>query len=294
METLLACPNCGQSAFVPYLSCIDYTVSKQRFELTECTHCHLINTNPRPSETEIGPYYESEEYISHTNSRKGLIANIYQIVRNRALKRKVALVKQYAPAGPLLDIGCGTGEFLGAAKKAGLVVKGIEPSPSARQLAIENHKVEVLPEEDLATLPSATFTAITLWHVLEHVHELQTRVAELKRLLSAGGVLFIAVPNPQSFDATYYKEFWAAYDVPRHVNHFKPHVLRSIFEQAGFTTLTTLPMPFDAYYISLLSERYKNGGSTALLKAVQMGWKSNRYAATHADSCSSQLYVFKA
>ena len=294
MELLSACTHCGHSAFTPHLSAKDYTVSQETFQLVACGHCGLILTNPRPSATEIGPYYESPDYISHTNSSKGLTDGLYQLVRNRALKRKVALIDRYAPKGPLLDIGCGTGEFLGAAQAAGRSVQGIEPSDSARALAITNHNVPVLPEDGLRTLPSAGYAAVSMWHVLEHVHALNERLTELRRLVMPGGALFIAVPNPESWDAKHYASHWAAYDVPRHVNHFRPATLRNMVQGAGFTPLATLPMPFDAYYISLLSEKYKAGNTGShLLKGFLMGRKSNAYAKAHADAWSSQLYIFQ-
>ncbi|MBL0103305.1 MAG: class I SAM-dependent methyltransferase [Bacteroidetes bacterium] len=292
MENLNACPVCGSTKFEKFLDCIDYTVSKKAFSIVSCSSCNLHFTNPRPGAAEIGPYYESKDYISHSNSKTGLINRVYQTVRSYSLKKKVELINSLASKGALLDIGCGTGEFLFAAKNNGWNVKGVEPSPAARKMAIDNYKLDIVGEESINTLNPASFEIITMWHVLEHVHELKKRIGELHKLLKSGGVAVIAVPNMNSYDAKHYKEHWAAYDVPRHLYHFTAPVIKKAFEQEGFRFDRSLPMKFDSFYVSMLSEKYLRG-KNGLLQAFLTGMKSNNAAGNNPEKYSSVIYVFK-
>lgn len=267
-------------------------MSKAEFAIQECSACGFAVTNPRPANEDLGSYYESDEYISHSNTSKGLVSKAYQLVRTYTLKKKIRLLDEQLSGakGDLLDIGCGTGEFLNACQLAGWQVTGIEPSTSARAAAIQNYKLKVLDELALTRLPENGYLAISLWHVLEHVPDLQERMQTLKRLLKPGGVLVIAVPNRQSGDARHYKEHWAAYDVPRHLWHFRPSDIRSLANQNGFTVDQILPMVFDAYYVSMLSEKYKTG-TPNYLTAIWRAWQSNRNAET--EKWSSQIYILK-
>lgn len=292
MQVLNSCPSCAHSQFNKFISCTDYTVTQEQFQIVTCAHCGLNFTNPRPSTDEIGKYYESEDYISHSNSKKGLFNALYQRVRLIALGNKLKLIKSYKANGNLLDIGCGTGEFLANMALNGYHVTGVEPSPKAAQLAIENHKLNVFPESELDNFTANNFDIITMWHVLEHVHELQPRLAQLHKLLHQSGILIIAVPNPESFDAQHYGAQWAGYDVPRHLYHFKPLALRQMFADAGFEAVNTRIMPFDAFYVSLLSEKYKTGNMN-YFKGFYYGLRSYLTATSSPDKGSSQMYIFK-
>jgi len=298
LETLNSCPFCEKNELLPYLEAKDYTVSGEIFKLTECKNCGLIFTNPRPDKNSIGKYYESEDYISHTNSKQGLLNSTYQLARKYSIQRKFSLLKKYAGAKPgssLLDIGCGTGEFLASCKKKELKCIGIEPSPAARALAKENHGLSVYDNSELAAIESDSFDMITMWHVLEHVHDLRPTIQTVKRLLKANGYYFIAVPNPESYDAKIFGAKWAAYDVPRHLFHFRPGTMKRIVEGAGLQFVTTLPMKMDAFYVSLLSEKYTSGKEHSLisaLKSLGIGQMSNMKAAS-AEKYSSVIYIFK-
>ncbi|MEQ8907794.1 MAG: class I SAM-dependent methyltransferase [Vicingaceae bacterium] len=293
MKEYSACPICGHNTFKKALSCKDYTVSQETFKINDCNACGFRFTNPVPEEKDIGPYYESEEYISHSNSSRGFINFLYQKVRNITLKQKLNLIERVSEGKTLLDIGSGTGEFLATCKKAGYQTKGIEPSKKAREFSIENHQLEVNEESALNEIKHSSIDIVSMWHVLEHVYPLNERVDKIHYLLKSGGKAIIAVPNHDSYDATKYKHFWAAYDVPRHLYHFKKADIKTLFESNGFILEETLPMKFDSYYVSMLSEKYKNG-SANIFNAFFTGFISNIKAkAGKSPGYSSQIYVFR-
>lgn len=273
------------------MNCKDNTGSTDAFTIVQCTDCEFTFTNPIPLEQDIGRYYESDEYISHSNTNKGLVNFLYQKVRNYTLDKKVALLKQLSNGTELLDIGCGTGEFLDRAKHHQYKVEGIEPSCTARTQAIENYGLTVNKEPYLAQLPSSSFDYITMWHVLEHVYHLNDRMAELTRLVKKDGHIIIAVPNRKSYDAQKYKEYWAAYDVPRHLYHFTQKDIVALSEKHGLVVTETVPMIFDSFYVSMLSEKYKNGNGN-LIGAFLNGLKSNSVAKDQGGY-SSQIYIIK-
>jgi 2-polyprenyl-3-methyl-5-hydroxy-6-metoxy-1,4-benzoquinol methylase len=284
------CPICGEKNRRAYLSCKDHTVSKVYFEIVECASCSFAFTSPRPAESDLGWYYESEDYISHSNTSKGLVSRLYQRVRKHTLAKKLKLVNREGKKGTLLDIGCGTGEFLNTVKNDGWKTIGIEPSPSARKQGIENYKLDVRDENELGNLPPKSVDVITMWHVMEHVPHLAERVQKLHELLKDDGVLFVAVPNRNSYDAAYYKKNWAAYDVPRHLWHFRAQDMRTLMANGALEVKNILPMKFDSYYISMLSEKYKTGHSN-LIAAVWRGWISNRKAGK--EGSSSLIYIIR-
>ena len=300
MQNLLNCPLCGGTSFKKILDCLDYTVSRETFSIVECPGCSFKFTNPRPSETEIGRYYESENYVSHSNSSKGIVNKIYHWVRNYSLYKKVKLINReysttkqisHSSTKALLDIGCGTGEFLSAAVNNGWSGKGIEPSDKARAQAISNYRLDVSNQLGISDLHKESFDVITMWHVLEHVHSLNERIQEIYNLLKVGGKAVIAVPNCTSLDAKIYGENWAAYDVPRHLYHFTPQTMKALFSKHGFKFTHSLPMKFDSFYVSMLTEKNITGNNN-LLKAFGNGLKSNLNAKNDAENFSSVIYVF--
>ncbi len=290
LEAVAECPICGETNRQSFLSCKDNTVSKINFEIVQCAKCSFAFTSPRPAEKDLGWYYESDEYISHSNTSKGLVSRLYQMVRKHTLGKKLDLVNREGKRGTLLDIGCGTGEFLNTVQADGWKTLGIEPSPSARKQGIENYKLDVRDEAELNNLQPGSFDVITMWHVMEHVPHLRARVEKLHELLKNDGVLFVAVPNRNSHDAAYYKENWAAYDVPRHLWHFRAQDMRALMAGSGFEVKRILPMKFDSYYVSMLSEKYKTGSSN-LIAAVWRGWISNLKAGK--EGSSSLIYIIR-
>jgi 2-polyprenyl-3-methyl-5-hydroxy-6-metoxy-1,4-benzoquinol methylase len=293
METLSHCPICNSSTFTQYLSCEDYTVSHETFNIVKCGGCGFLFTNPRPKQDEIGKYYQSEDYISHSGTKKGLINSIYHRVRNYTIKNKFKIIQQYVSKDvSLLDIGCGTGEFLNYCNLQGWKTVGIEPSDTGRAAGIRNYGLSIFLEQHLQVFQPNSVDVITMWHVLEHVHELKSRIQQIKSLLKPGGYAFIAVPNHLSYDAASYNRFWAAYDVPRHLYHFDIQTITKLFEQEKMTFIKALPMKMDAFYVSMLSEKYKTGKMN-YPAAVMTGLKSNMKAGGKAEGYSSVIYIFK-
>ena len=290
-ERLESCPICGKTEFKNKLIVQDNTVSHESFAIVQCAGCGFQFTNPRPGPADIGRYYESDEYVSHNSGAAGLINKAYKVARFFTMRRKVSLLNKLAPRrGQLLDYGCGTGHFLAAAKSAGWQVSGLEPNARARAEASERLGQPV-GQESLASFQPGTFDAITLWHVLEHVHLLNETLAQLTALLKPDGVLLIAVPNIESLDAQHYRELWAAYDVPRHLYHFAPKTMGQLLKKHKLVIHQTLPMPLDAYYVSMLSEKHKAERAGGLLTVLKAGYQSNRFAEQHEGQFSSLLYV---
>lgn len=290
METLPTCPICKSNGFTDFLTCEDYTASKENFTLVSCNNCSFIFTNPRPGQSEIGKYYQVENYISHTGTQTGLVNKLYHIARRFTLKQKLRLVNKLNTKGNLLDIGCGTGNFLYVVKSDGWKVTGVEPDTDARKLAIQTCGENIHEESFLENDSQVKYDIITMWHVLEHVHELDKRLIQLKNLLKPNGRLIVAVPNCASKDANHYKQFWGAYDVPRHLYHFKPNDIKQLFQNKQFEVEKILPMKLDSFYVSILSEKYKGGN---LLSGIWQGLRSNLHAANNFGTYSSQIYIIK-
>ena len=273
-----------------YISCIDYTVSNETFSILKDRDSELLVTSPRPNTKDLGSYYESEDYISHSDAKNSLFDKIYQIVRNYTLKQKIKLINSFGVSQKtMLDIGAGTGDFLSACQKDGWQVEGVEPNEKAR--AIANEKLGINLKMENGELKTQTFDVITMWHVLEHVPNLEEYIGQLKSILKQNGRLIIAVPNHKSFDANHYGKFWAAYDVPRHLWHFSQKAIADLFRKEKMKVIKTLPMKFDAYYVSLLSEKYKNGQMNPL-KAFYIGLQSN-LKARRSTEYSSLIYVIE-
>lgn len=288
------CPVCGSEAIKPLFDAMDHTVSQETFSVWGCRSCQARFTQDIPDEAHIGPYYQSDAYISHSNTSQGLINQLYQRVRRYTLQQKHKLVRQVSKRkqGRLLDYGCGTGDFAGTMQLAGWDVLGLEPDSSARKLAAERHDLAVAKSDHLFQLDADRFDVITMWHVLEHVHRLHDTLDQLHTVLRPDGVLLVAVPNYQSGDAAHYGENWAAYDVPRHLYHFSPPAMQCIMEQHGFHVEQYRRMPFDSFYVSLLSERYQRGRSRLLVGGWH-GLRSFTEALFEPKRCSSVLYVIR-
>ncbi|MCM4172509.1 class I SAM-dependent methyltransferase [Arenibacter sp. TNZ] len=270
-----------------YLETKDYTLTGESFQLLHDPVLDMLVTKPQPED--LWRYYESENYISHTDAKKSFVDKIYHIVKGYNLKSKLALIDTYVSGDKtLLDVGAGTGDFLAVAKKQGWEIYGVEPSELAKRKAAEK---DIELYGDLDSLPQRKFEVITLWHVLEHLPDLDKQISSLVGLLSDSGTLIVAVPNFKSYDANYYKNYWAAYDVPRHLWHFSRNSVRSIFAGHGMKVIKTKPMIFDAFYVSLLSERYKSGKHN-FVKAFWSGLKSNMLA-YKSKEYSSLIYIIK-
>lgn len=285
------CPVCSSTFINPLLTVKDHSVSKEEFVIWQCSNCSLRFTQDVPDETAIGPYYQSPDYISHSNTDKGLLNKIYKRVRNFTLQEKASLIIRYTKEkGNLLDIGAGVGAFLKQMQEKQWNVTGIEPDEGARSRAQNIFGIDLLPASHLQQLQPGSFDAITLWHVLEHVESLHDYVQKLGELLHQDGKIFIAVPNYTSADAGIYGNYWAAYDVPRHLYHFTPKSMEVLMQQHGLKIIAKKPMWFDAFYISLLSSKYRKG-KTSWLGAGLSGLRSNINAFFNKDATSSLIYI---
>ena len=291
MEELIQCPVCGSQELDPFLSTRDFFLSGEEFTISKCGKCGFRFTNPRPEANELGRYYQSTDYISHSNTRKGLFASVYQLVRKYTLSRKYALLRKFHQQGKILDIGCATGQFLNYMESRGWVATGIEPDEKTRNRAISEFGLKVFPEDQLNVFENASFDVISMWHVLEHVSMLDQRMEQLKRLLKPGGTLIVALPNCNAYDARKYGMFWAGYDVPRHLYHFTSSDVEFLFGKYGFKIIRVLPMWFDAFYVSLLSEKYKSG-KMRWIRALWNGFWSNLKSG-QKNGFSSHIYVLK-
>lgn len=290
-EKLDKCPLCNSVSISNFLICKDHLVSGESFAVNYCKNCTLQFTNPRPDNTILNNYYQSKNYISHTNKGNNLVNFIYKLARKFTLKRKLKLVNHYAIHGRILDVGCGTGDFLHTCKNNRWIITGVEPDLKARQMAEDVTRNSIYDALDKVTSKDK-FDAITLWHVLEHLPDLHSTMISLKSLLKSKGKLFIALPNVESYDARKYKESWAAYDVPRHFYHFNRKSFDFLVKEHDLQIEDILPMKLDAFYIAILSEKYKNNKSN-LIKSIMTGLKSNRYARKHNDNYSSLIYILK-
>jgi 2-polyprenyl-3-methyl-5-hydroxy-6-metoxy-1,4-benzoquinol methylase len=286
-EKLDLCPICKNAKFSNYLICKDYSVSGESFAIVQCTKCELIFTNPRPDEESMPTYYKSENYISHTNKDSNpIISQIYKYVRSISLANKLKLINKYSTGEKVLDFGSGTGNFVHYLNRHGKDAFGIEPNSNARNIAKAKQKDHFF--ESLEEINSK-FDIITAWHVIEHVSELRGTIKQLRKLLKKEGLLFIAVPNINSYDAKKYQEYWAGLDVPRHLYHFTKDSIKQLAKKTKLKIKEVYPLVYDSYYVSLLSERYQNGKNN-YLKAFQSGKTSNKEARKTGEY-SSLIYI---
>lgn len=286
------CPVCSGRVFVPFIQAKDHTVSNEIFNIVSCETCNFKFTSPIPDITDMSGYYKSDDYISHSNTKRGLISRLYHLVRGYTLKKKVQLVSNYVSRGTILDYGCGTGMFINACQKSGWSAYGLEPDAGARKIAQQMSNNIFENKSALSeTLSRVKFNAITLWHVLEHVTDLNDTLNFFRFSLLENGVLIIAVPNYTSYDSQHYDRFWAAYDVPRHLYHFERKTIEQLLSGFGFKLHETKPMKFDSFYVSMLSEKYKTG-QINYFSAFWTGLNSNLNA-VKPENYSSVIYVFK-
>jgi len=275
-----------------HLKVKDHSVSGEEFELIINSEYGFLETSPQPKSDKLSDYYKSDDYISHTDSKRNLFEKVYHVVRKISLKKKLNLIDSFSKENKnLLDVGCGTGDFLQTAQKNNWTVSGIEPNEQARKIANKKTNNSVFEIEQLSKFEENSFDVITLWHVLEHLPNLENQISVFKKLLKPNGTLIIAVPNYKSYDATYYKEFWAAYDVPRHLWHFNKTAISKLVSKEAMQVLKVKAMLFDAFYVSLLSEKYKSGKMNPI-KGFWIGLLSNLKAMTTKEA-SSLIYIIK-
>lgn len=285
------CPWCESEKTQFHLWLKDEFLTQEEFQIYECLKCGLLFTDPRPGKSAIGKYYKSNEYYSHQENKTGFIPKLYESVKSVNLKKKYKMATKGIAKGRVMDIGCGVGDFLHTMEQKGWETVGIEPSEDAKAIAKKRIKAQILDTEAQETLPDNSFDLITMWHVLEHVDDLHWQLNQLERLVKPNGRVVIAVPNYKSYDGVFYKEKWAAYDVPRHLNHFNQETLARIFKNNNFKLIKTEKLIWDAYYISYMSETYKNH-SSPLVRGTYRGLLSN-FKARRSGEWSSLVYIFE-
>lgn len=295
MNKVTSCPICSGNQFIDFLSVTDYSVSKHAFTISECKGCSFRFTNPIPTEEKIGDYYKFDAYVSHSDDKTGIINSLYHLVRKYTLGKKYRLLRGYIKRGNLLDIGSGTGYFLSYMKDKGWQVSGLEPDEQARRIATEKHGFSVNAPSFMENISANSFDVITMWHVLEHVYHLKKDVKKIAEMLKPEGVLFVAVPNCASYDAKKYGKYWAGYDVPRHLYHFRKQDIKTLFDAYGMEVKAILPMVFDSFYVSLLSEKYKSNVDSIPVSGLIRGFYHGfiTYLKSFKGHSSSQIYVIQ-
>lgn len=292
MEELKKCIVCDCQELTTLFSLKDYFFTQEEFTIQQCKKCGFRFTNPRPEEKELGPYYKTEDYLSHSDRNKTLFDKAYHAVKNYNLRKKRKLVENHVSEGTIIDIGAGTGAFLAQFDQTKWNRIGLEPDSTAREIAKTNFSLTLQDPDILKKEEIKNISVITLWHVLEHISNLNEQIELIHKKLASNGILVIAVPMSNSYDAEHYGKYWAAYDVPRHLYHFNQDTLQQLMKKHGFTLIEKHPMRFDSFYISLLSEKHKKS-SLIQVKAMLKGLFSNLIASTEKGTYSSMIFVFK-
>ena len=315
------CPLCDSKKIAPFLTCRDTLTHRGEFTIASCGECGFRFTNPYPSAEDIHVFYDTPDYTPVSNSKEGLLNKGYHLARRVMLRAKRRLVQRLvgrglrsapprgsnqafhetslepqggaerSPRPTLLDIGCGTGEFLATMKQAGWSVQGVEPYEPAKNSAIKNFQIPVTDLAGQSSLPDHAYDVITLWHVLEHAHDLHRSMAEISRLLKPGGLVLIGVPNCDSWDAKFYGAHWAAYDTPRHLFHFNPATMRRLATRHNFEVASIHPLFFDPIYIPLLTE--KKRADKNVLRGVYAAIRSFIFSLFYPAKCTAIAYVLK-
>ncbi len=287
------CIACGSSRFETLVNSQDFCVTQEAFDVSRCASCGFAYTVNAPSQDQIGRYYAHEDYVSHTDTNEGLFFRMYHKVREYMLGRKKAYMENHAKVKRVFDIGAGTGYFVSYLRSCGIHAVGFEPDSNARQQAKKKFDLDLIDDIDVVLQEADSFDAVTLWHVLEHVHDLKGYFKKFNLLLKDDGLLVIAVPNYTSFDAQFYRKYWAAYDLPKHLWHFSPNSIQLLAKSESFQLIKTYPMPFDPFYIALLSEGHKQSGKLGKLRGVFIGAISFVKGWIKPSVASSVVYVFK-
>ncbi len=286
------CLVCDSSDIALNLTCRDHLTGSENFDIYSCSNCGFQFTMNPPAEKEIEKYYDTGEYISHSDTKRGVTNSLYHFARRLMLHHKKNIIRQATglKTGTLLDMGCGTGYFAGFMKEAGWQVTGLEANEKARSFAKEKFNLQILNDSELSSFDANYFDCITLWHVFEHFHDPVNYMAMIKRLLRPDGRCIIAMPNCSSFDARHYGKFWAAWDVPRHLWHFTPDTFRAFSEKNGLKIIRIKSLPADVFYISILSERYR-GANLPFIAGMIKGLWFAMLAMFSKKRSSSVIYV---
>ena len=278
------------------LSANDHLVTGRKFDILKNPETTILETHPRPTKEELPTYYDSENYTSHNDKSAGIVSFCYRIIKSISTSRKIrigqnSLSKNTPQNKPrLLDVGCGTGDFLYSCLKKGWQINGIENNKNAKNNSRTEVSSFIFDDFEFLKSQPERFDIITMWHSLEHILDLKQTIVDMKKLLTNKGVIVVACPNHKSFDAIFYKESWAAYDLPRHLWHFDKDSISKLFVEHNMQLTKTLPMYWDSFYISILSEKIISK-KNKFLKGVIVGLLSN-VSAMFSKEHSSLIYVF--
>ena len=292
LEKLNACPLCGHDQLQHWIDCKDYATSLAIFSINQCQQCSFKFTNPRPTVSAIKKYYPTTHYPSHAYRTKNFMHKAYNFVRYFTIKQKIQLINRLSAKGNVLDVGCGTGHFLQACRKNGWQVFGVEPIAHARQQA-QTRTGSRVAKNIFKINDAAPFHVITLFHVLEHMHDLQGSLKKLTGLLEHHGKLVVALPNHNAYEAHVYQAQWAAYDVPRHLYHFTKATFAYLAQQCALKIIKIIPLKWDAYYICLLSEKYRNPTISHYARAIRQAYRSNQWAKKNDNNYTGLIYLLQ-
>lgn len=289
-EHLIHCPSCQSTDFTSIGEIKDYYYSQDSFPIVSCKNCSLVFTQNRPNAESIGAYYDSANYASHDGSKKkSMFLQVYVAARNYMLKKKHDLVRPFKPEwSRVLDYGAGEGYFVEYLLKKGKQVEGIEPSNVARSNFYSRNGQPMY--SNLVELPKEkTFQVITLWHVLEHIHTLKETMQSLVDKLESKGIIVIAVPNQNSLDKKVFGNYWAAWDVPRHLYHWSPDSLSTFMSGFGLQNIHTNQLPLDPIYIGMISAKYAKKSS---IHGIWQGIRSYFHGKQNPKNGSTLLSIW--
>ncbi|MEP7197478.1 MAG: class I SAM-dependent methyltransferase [Saprospiraceae bacterium] len=287
------CPLCQSNEIELVFEVKDHKISQETFSLSDCKSCGFRFTADPPNENEIGKYYDSPRYISHSNNNQGPINRVYHYIRSLMLRCKLNLIRKISTQRNVLDIGCGIGFFLNTMKENGFKTLGIEINENARNFAKSNFQLDVIPPSFLTENKIADkFDVATMWHVLEHIYEPKAYLNAVSNVLNDNAHLIIAVPNYRSMDAQKYLSFWAGYDVPRHLWHFDPKSINTLLSACGFELKSIKRLPFDSFYVSMLSETYLQH-RFSFIRGMFYGGLSWIKSLINKNKTSSLIYIFQ-
>jgi len=289
------CPICGHSEFEKVYDLDDYKITQETFSLEKCPECTLIFTVDPPLGENIGRYYESDDYLEHSNRKNDLFSKMYSWGRDLMFGYKYGIIKKLGPKGKILDIGAGSGYYLNFMSKKGYEVQGIEMSERARNHAKSEHGLHIHPDEMFHNRDfKQKFDMISLWHVMEHLYDLNKVMKRFDELLNPNGSLVIALPNYNALEVQTYKKYWNGWDVPRHLWHFSPQSIRKLVGNHGFEITSMHTMPLDPLFNTLLTNKYRKGNPLVnVLRMGTVGVASLIQGFFNVEKASSIIYIIK-
>lgn len=273
VETI-PCNLCGSTEAEVAITAQDFLLERPdaQVQFVKCDRCGLFYQNPRPTPEEMMSHYPSnyEPFDLHPDDERS--SRLERIAVNYGLSKRRGLILRYRKSGRILDVGCATGLFLHVMNMdANWDAHGVEPNNYAATIAQERYGLNVHHGTlEQAQYPARSFDVVTLWDVLEHVHDPAATLDEIHRILKSDGLLILRVPNGISRDAGLFKETWAGWDPPRHLYVFTPDTLTKLLAKQGYAILD-LRSRSGSYPTFVLSLRFwlsKRGASRKLKDLV--------------------------